>query len=73
MQQPKCCVFQVERKNQVSGRKGSINCELLSRDCCTVAVGDQGREVKDKKKATRRSNVRKKHTAVFKAKVIHQV
>ena len=39
----------------------------------TVAVGDQGKEVKDKKKATRGSNVRKKHTAVFKAKVIHQV
>ena len=39
----------------------------------TVAVGDQGKEVKDKKKATRGSNVRKKHSAVFKAKVIHQV
>ena len=39
----------------------------------TVAVGDQGKEVKDKKKATRESHVRKKHTAVFKAKVIHQV
>ena len=39
----------------------------------TVAVGDQDKEVKDKKKATRGSNVHKKHTAVFKAKVIHQV
>ena len=39
----------------------------------TVVVRDQGKEVKDKKKATRGSNVRKKHTAVFKAKVIHQV
>ena len=39
----------------------------------TVAVGDQGKEVKNKKKVTRGSNVRKKHTAVFKAKVIHQV
>ena len=33
----------------------------------TVAVGDQGKEVKDKKKATRGSNVCKKHTAIFKA------
>ena len=32
-----------------------------------VAVGAQGKEVKDKKKATRGSNVCKKHTAVFKA------
>ena len=39
----------------------------------TIAVDDQGKEVKDKKKATLESNVRKKHTAVFKAKVIHQV
>ena len=39
----------------------------------TVAIDDQGKEVKDKKKATRGSNVRKKHSAVFKAKVIHQV
>ena len=39
----------------------------------TVAIGDQRKEVKEKKKATRGSNVRKKHTAVFKAKVIHQV
>ena len=39
----------------------------------TVAVGDQGKEVKDKMKATWGSNVRKKHTAVFKAKVILQV
>ena len=39
----------------------------------TIAVDDQGKEVKDKKKATLGSNVRKKDTAVFKAKVIHQV
>ena len=39
----------------------------------TVAVGDQSKELKDKKKATRGSNVHKKHTTVFKAKVIHQV
>ena len=39
----------------------------------TVAVGDQGKEVKDKMKATWGSNVCKKHTAVFKAKVILQV
>ena len=37
------------------------------------AIGDKGKEVKDKKKATRGSNVCKKHTAVFKTKVIHQV
>ena len=37
----------------------------------TIAVDDQGKEVKDKKKATLGSNVRKKHTDVFKAKVIH--
>ena len=39
----------------------------------TVAVGDQGKKIKDKTKATWGSNVHKKHTAVFKAKVIHQV
>ena len=39
----------------------------------TVAVGDQGKEVKGKKKATRVANVHKKDTAVFKAKVIHHV
>ena len=39
----------------------------------TAAVGDHSKEVKDKKKTTRGSNVRKKHTAVFKAKVIYQV
>ena len=39
----------------------------------TVAIGDKGKEVKDKKKATRGSNVRKNHTAVFKTKVIYQV
>ena len=37
----------------------------------TAAVGDHSKEVKDKKKTTRGSNVRKKHTAVFKAKVIY--
>ena len=39
----------------------------------TAAVGDHSKEVKDKKKATWESNVRKKHTYVFKAKVIYQV
>ena len=39
----------------------------------TVAVGDQGKEIKDEKKAAWGSNVRKKHTAIFKAKVTHQV
>ena len=39
----------------------------------TVVVGDQDKQVKDKKKATQGSNVRKKHTAAFKAKVTHQV
>ena len=39
----------------------------------TVAVGDQGKEIKDEKKATWGSNVRKKHTPIFKAKVTHQV
>ena len=39
----------------------------------TVAVGDQGKEVKDKKKATWGTNVHKKRTAVFKAKVVHHV
>ena len=53
-----CCTFQIKRKSQASGWKGSISCELLSRDCyCWRAI--QG------------SNVRKKHNAVFKAKVIH--
>ena len=37
----------------------------------TVAIGDEEKEIKDQKKATRGSNVRKKLTAVFKAKVIH--
>ena len=39
----------------------------------TVAVGDEYKEIKYEKKATRVWNVRNKHTAVFKAKVIHQV
>ena len=39
----------------------------------TVAVGDQDKQVRDKKKATQGSNVRKTHTAAFKAKVTHQV
>ena len=38
----------------------------------SVVVGDQGKEAKNKKKATRGSSVRKKHTAFFKAKIIHQ-
>ena len=38
-----------------------------------VAVVDQAKEIKGKKKGTRGSDFRKKHTAVFKAKVIHQV
>ena len=39
----------------------------------TVAIDDEEKEIKDQKKATRGSNVRKKLTAVFKAKVIHLV
>ena len=39
----------------------------------TVAVGDEDKEVKYKNKAPRSWNVHESHTAVFKAKVIHQV
>ena len=39
----------------------------------TVAIGDEEKEIKDQKKAARGSNIRKKHTAAFKAKVIHLV
>ena len=39
----------------------------------TVAIGDEEKEIKDQKKLARGSNIRKKHTTVFKAKVIHLV
>ena len=55
-----CCTFQIKRKSQASGRKCSISCELLSRDCYRW-------------RANQASNVRKKYNAVFKAKVIHLV
>ena len=58
-----------EKAESVIGKVQSVVNYLVH----TVAIGDQGKEVKDKKKATRGSNVCKKHTAVFKAKAIHQV